>query len=147
MSDRQPGTTPNDHGLGKLIWETSRADEGTISVTGANIVAQAILASDTVVDDDVPTNAERLTPFIAAVIREAALGAEHSEGADYWAKRLDLAGVRAPETVSEIRSQALREAAHDFDHNIGVSSTDDEGADELHHNEFVAFLENLAEGG
>lgn len=109
------------------------------------LLAQAL--GHTVVDDDVPTNAERLTPFIAAVIREAALGAEHSEGADYWAKRLDLAGVRAPETVSEIRSQALREAAHDFDHNIGVSSTDDEGADELHHNEFVAFLENLAEGG
>lgn len=46
MSDRQPGTTPGDHGLGKLIWETSHADEGTISATGANIVAQAILASD-----------------------------------------------------------------------------------------------------
>lgn len=31
--------------LGKVIWEASRADEGTISVTGANIVADAILAA------------------------------------------------------------------------------------------------------
>lgn len=30
--------------LGKLIWETSRADEGTISVTGAKIIARSILA-------------------------------------------------------------------------------------------------------
>lgn len=46
MSNKPPETTPDDHGLGKLIWETSRADEGTISVAGANIIAQAILASD-----------------------------------------------------------------------------------------------------
>lgn len=32
--------------LGRIIWETSRADEATISATGANIVARAILASD-----------------------------------------------------------------------------------------------------
>lgn len=32
------------HTLGELIWKTSRADESTISVTGANIVAEAILA-------------------------------------------------------------------------------------------------------
>jgi hypothetical protein len=31
--------------LGRLIWETSQRDEGTISVTGANIVAGAILAA------------------------------------------------------------------------------------------------------
>lgn len=29
--------------LARLIWETSRADEGTISVTGALIVAHAII--------------------------------------------------------------------------------------------------------
>lgn len=29
--------------LGRVIWETSRADEGSISVTGAKIVAQAVL--------------------------------------------------------------------------------------------------------
>lgn len=37
---------PTEETLGKIIWETSRADEGTISVTGANIVARALLASD-----------------------------------------------------------------------------------------------------
>lgn len=31
--------------LAKIIWETSRADESTISAMGANIVADAILAS------------------------------------------------------------------------------------------------------
>jgi hypothetical protein len=30
--------------LGGLIWETSQRDEGTISVTGADIIADAILA-------------------------------------------------------------------------------------------------------
>jgi hypothetical protein len=30
--------------LAKTIWETSRADESTISATGANIVADALLA-------------------------------------------------------------------------------------------------------
>lgn len=32
--------------LAKIIWTASRADESTISATGANIVAEAILASD-----------------------------------------------------------------------------------------------------
>lgn len=32
--------------LAELIWTTSRADESTISATGANIVARAIVASD-----------------------------------------------------------------------------------------------------
>lgn len=31
--------------LAELIWTTSRNDEGTISATGANIVADAILAA------------------------------------------------------------------------------------------------------
>ena len=36
--------------LAKVIWEASRADEGTISATGANTVADAILASGVVTD-------------------------------------------------------------------------------------------------
>ena len=32
------------HALGKLIWDTSRADESSISYIGANIIADAILA-------------------------------------------------------------------------------------------------------
>lgn len=39
-------STLDNTGLGALIWETSRADEGTISATGASIVAKAILSSD-----------------------------------------------------------------------------------------------------
>lgn len=35
--------TPTREQLGKVIWDTSRADEGTISATGANIIADAIL--------------------------------------------------------------------------------------------------------
>lgn len=34
--------------LARAIWEASRADEGTISATGANIVADALLASGVV---------------------------------------------------------------------------------------------------
>ncbi|MFS0885201.1 hypothetical protein [Aeromicrobium sp. 179-A 4D2 NHS] len=30
--------------VAKVVWETSRADEGTISATGANHVAKALLA-------------------------------------------------------------------------------------------------------
>lgn len=33
------------HELGKIIWETSHSDEATISATGANIVADALLAA------------------------------------------------------------------------------------------------------
>jgi hypothetical protein len=35
---------PSREALGSVIWHASRADEGTISVTGANIIADAILA-------------------------------------------------------------------------------------------------------
>jgi len=38
--------------LAKAIWEASRADEGTISATGANHVADALIASGAVVDAD-----------------------------------------------------------------------------------------------
>jgi len=39
-----PTENPSVSDLGEVIWRTSRADESTISVTGANIVAKAILA-------------------------------------------------------------------------------------------------------
>lgn len=38
--------------LAKAIWEASRADEGTISATGANHVADALIASGAVVTAD-----------------------------------------------------------------------------------------------
>ena len=36
--------------LAKAIWAASRADEGTISYLGANIVADALIASGAVID-------------------------------------------------------------------------------------------------
>lgn len=44
--EAQRGTSedPQDS-LARLIWETSRDDEGTISATGANFVARAVLAA------------------------------------------------------------------------------------------------------
>lgn len=36
--------------LARIIWTTSRADESTISATGADIVARAILNSDWLAD-------------------------------------------------------------------------------------------------
>lgn len=46
--------------IANLIWETSHADEGTISATGANIIADAILRAFTVTAqaDDRPSSPE-----------------------------------------------------------------------------------------
>lgn len=44
--------TPSRDALAKAIWEASRADEGTISATGANVVADALIASGAVVAAD-----------------------------------------------------------------------------------------------
>lgn len=63
--------------LGQIIWETSRADESTISYAGANIVAKAILASDWLAG----YNASRAE---AAEARAAALEAAVRELADVW---------------------------------------------------------------
>lgn len=42
--ETEPGVSER-YELARVIWETSRGDEGTISATGANIVADAILAA------------------------------------------------------------------------------------------------------
>ncbi|HLN77814.1 MAG TPA: hypothetical protein VK204_12275, partial [Nocardioidaceae bacterium] len=51
------------------IWETSRADEGTISATGANIVARAVMAvadaEQTVTVDGVEYDAEKIKALVA----------------------------------------------------------------------------------
>ena len=39
----EAATAPSESELAELIWRTSRADEGTISATGANIISRAIL--------------------------------------------------------------------------------------------------------
>ena len=42
MSEERTQLTPEKDALAELIWNTSRADEGTISATGANIIARAL---------------------------------------------------------------------------------------------------------
>lgn len=46
MSDHEQSPATR-YELARVIWETSRLDEGTISATGANIVADVILAKFT----------------------------------------------------------------------------------------------------
>lgn len=41
--ERENTQRERERTLARLIWETSRADEGTISATGADIIAEAIL--------------------------------------------------------------------------------------------------------
>jgi hypothetical protein len=43
--------------IGKIVWDTSRRDEGTISATGANIIADALLAAGYVSMSDSDTQA------------------------------------------------------------------------------------------
>ena len=47
--------------LAEIIWNASRADEGTISATGANVVARAVLSSDWRVKDRAEVRAEMIT--------------------------------------------------------------------------------------
>lgn len=53
-------TTDDVTALARLIWHTSRADESTISATGANIVAAAVLASSWLAERDARVQAEAL---------------------------------------------------------------------------------------
>ena len=46
--------------LAKTIWEASRADEGTISYLGANVVADALIASGAVIPVDCLADDEAL---------------------------------------------------------------------------------------
>lgn len=47
--------------------------------------------------------------------------------------------------IAEVKAQALKEAAHEFDYNVGVSVSDNFELGELHQNEFVAFLNERAD--
>lgn len=71
--------------LAEVIWETSRADEGTISATGANIVADAVLA---VVQREVEGLRAELAERLDAETHQRMLG----ELADL---RRELAALRA----------------------------------------------------
>ena len=62
-------STLDNTGLGALIWETSRADEGTISAAGASIIAKAILSSEWLAAHDAEVRAderERVAEKVAA---------------------------------------------------------------------------------
>lgn len=60
--------------LARIIWDTSRADEGTISATGADIVAKAILDSDWL-------SQERANAIADFVNRQAVVYNSHSANA------------------------------------------------------------------
>jgi hypothetical protein len=68
--------TPSRDALAKVIWEASRADEGTISATGANIVADALIASGAVVPLDTLADDEALVRAVAA--RDHAMHADEA---------------------------------------------------------------------
>lgn len=55
-----PGHATEAEALAEAIWNASRADEGTISATGANHVAAALLASDWMQQHDDAVRAEAL---------------------------------------------------------------------------------------
>ena len=51
MSDTKTDRSDEEQ-LAEVIWAASRADEGTISATGANIVARAVLGSEWLAERD-----------------------------------------------------------------------------------------------
>lgn len=51
---------PSLNDVAQVIWETSRRDEGTISATGANIVAAAVMSLFDVVRSEAEIKAEAL---------------------------------------------------------------------------------------
>ncbi|MFE4229173.1 hypothetical protein ACFRJ8_14940 [Arthrobacter sp. NPDC056886] len=57
------------HELGRIIWETSHHDEQTISATGANIVADAVLAAGYSKPRTITTEAELDALPVGSVIR------------------------------------------------------------------------------
>jgi len=73
-------------GLGALIWETSRVDEGTISATGASIIAKAILSSDWLAAHDAEVRAderERVARQVKALCFGDHLGPEDAAACEY----------------------------------------------------------------
>lgn len=52
--------TGEERALAELIWTTSRGDESTISATGANIIADAIMDSGWLILRDARSRAEAL---------------------------------------------------------------------------------------
>jgi hypothetical protein len=73
------------HALGEIIWTTSRADESTISATGANVVARAILDSDWLAQRDAAQRAEGAKAVVDAVEGVANLLGYSYDSAQYVA--------------------------------------------------------------
>lgn len=72
MTDMNPPTAePADdvETLAEVIWTASRADESTISATGANHVARAVLASDWLAAERAKAKAEALREHRRRVLR------------------------------------------------------------------------------
>lgn len=78
----QPEEASNRNRLAEVIWTASRADEGTISATGANKVADAVLASEWLSNRDAATRAEALQAVTAVLVEWGALSADESPASD-----------------------------------------------------------------
>lgn len=91
----EPVNPSDREALGKIIWETSRADEASISATGANIVADAILASGW--SRPVPADDRVLDAFYSAA--STAMRVNRFQ----WNDSVINAGVRA--VVAEIEAR------------------------------------------
>jgi uncharacterized coiled-coil protein SlyX len=90
-------TIPAREALGRLIWDTSRRDEGTISATGANVVADAILSAGWINPDRNLINRGRawLNGFTAQRARQVRL--------DEQIRELEGQVIELEETISEVR--------------------------------------------
>jgi len=106
-----PTENPSVSDLGEVIWRTSRADESTISVTGANIVARAILARFRL---PVPVEPNTFNEQVRAErVRQVERGFDQARddkhGVDHllrWAQEYSRRGER-------VKSDALIEAARE----------------------------------
>ena len=93
--------------LGEVIWTTSRADESTISATGANIVARAVLASDWFAAHDAQVRREEReriaqavsSAFTGDMFEENAMGAA-AENEWTWFRWLALEAIARQEQGS-----------------------------------------------
>lgn len=102
-------TTPPDGGgmeaLAQIIWRTSRADEGTISATGANIIARALLTSDWLKAHDAARAAEVRAEVGEEVARAAVIDATHLARQREWSKRTFGPGSRLHGVLDHIRKE------------------------------------------
>lgn len=97
--------------LGRIIWDTSRADESTISFAGANIVARAILTSDWLASH--VAAAREADRAEVELLRVGMQGAKdnHNQARRALVTRAEAAEERLAEARAQGAAEALREFA------------------------------------